>query len=92
MSKGCVYFSGKQIGICFSCPPKKPNQAVSGYEDGAEGKTRDKVWEPHSLLTYSSGEVHYPFFSTVAIHTLFSHLPAPLLSTGAAAMVARHGC
>lgn len=49
-------------------------------------------WEPHSLLTYSSGEVHYPFFSAVAVHTLFSHLPAPLLSTGAAAMVARHGC
>ena len=78
MPKGCVYFSGKQIGICFSCLPKKPNQSVSGSEDGAEGKTRDKIWEPHSLLFLpipqerciicSSALLSYTLFSPTSPH------------------------
>lgn len=47
--EGCRYVSGKQTGVsCFSHSSLNPNQSQG--QDGAEGKTRNKIWEPHSFL------------------------------------------
>lgn len=36
--------------FCLSHSPLKPNQSVSESENGAEGKTRNKIKEPQSLF------------------------------------------
>lgn len=72
-------------------PFSPKTQSVSKSENGAEGKTRDKIKEPHSLfLTIPLRRGKLSLLPQEPLpYTLFSHLPAPLPSTGAAAMVAR---
>lgn len=77
--KGCIIF-------CLSHSPLKPNQLVSKSENGAEGKTRNKIKEPHSLflpIPLRRGKLSLLPQEPLP-YTLFSHLPAPLPSTGAA--------
>lgn len=93
--KCSMYFCGKQIGIsCFSHFSLKFNPSVSESEDGAEGKKGNKIWESHKLLLLPillRGKL-YLLPEEPLPHTSLFPLLAPLPSTGAAAMVARHGC